>query len=48
MGEAAGGAVIHVRACSAAGTANFIILGFGNWPYDFVIDAPAKEVLCVR
>jgi uncharacterized membrane protein YvlD (DUF360 family) len=39
--------MVHAHGCSAAGTANFIVAGFGNLAYDSVIDTPVKEVLFI-
>jgi hypothetical protein len=39
--------VVHAHACSAAGTANFIIPGLGNFSHDLIMDAPVKEVLFI-
>jgi hypothetical protein len=47
MGEAAGGAVVCTHCRPAAGAAEFIIPGFGNFPNDFVVDTPVKKVLLV-
>jgi len=47
VGEAAGWAVVSAHCRPTAGTANFIIPGLGNFPHDFIVDSPVKEVLFV-
>ena len=36
--------MVSAHACSAAGAANFIVPGLGNFSHDLIVDTPVKEV----